>query len=202
MNFIDEKVYSGYRGFEDLKTLLHCKPKIIERAVEKVPVIVGDDYDKYGCKLSAGYAWCEVNKRCQKALEEDCKINTPEGVEDINRILQNNEIKINDFTQAVTFDFTDTIYESQRIFYKFSAIKGQSVRLKFESGATLYIYSEPDFLRKEFVKGGTGEQSKTFVSQTGGEFYLEIERTGLPISKSADMSTMQQGVYTLWFSTE
>ena len=34
--------------------------------------IVGNDTDAHGCKLSAGYSWCEIKQKCIRPFEENC----------------------------------------------------------------------------------------------------------------------------------
>lgn len=41
------------------------------------PVIVGNDSDAHGCKLSAGYSWCDVLQKCLRTWEENCTGTTP-----------------------------------------------------------------------------------------------------------------------------
>jgi hypothetical protein len=42
----------------------------IEKPAEK---LVGNDEDKYGCKASAGYSWCEIKQKCLRVWEEKCE---------------------------------------------------------------------------------------------------------------------------------
>lgn len=39
--------------------------------------IVGNDVDEYGCKISAGYTWCEQKQKCLRMWEEACEDGVP-----------------------------------------------------------------------------------------------------------------------------
>lgn len=45
----------------------------ITNIVSPTTALVGGDSDKYGCKGSAGYSWCEAKNKCLRAWEEPCQ---------------------------------------------------------------------------------------------------------------------------------
>ncbi len=38
------------------------------------PPIVGNDTDAHGCKISAGYSWCDAQQKCIRPFEENCTV--------------------------------------------------------------------------------------------------------------------------------
>lgn len=34
--------------------------------------VVGNDSDSHGCRMSAGYSWCEAKQKCLRPWEENC----------------------------------------------------------------------------------------------------------------------------------
>lgn len=59
--------------------------KIISPKEEKP--LVGNDEDKYGCKGSAGYTWCEVKQKCLRLWEEPCE--KVDNEKDIKQVILN-----------------------------------------------------------------------------------------------------------------
>jgi hypothetical protein len=47
-----------------------------------VQSVVGNDKDEHGCIGSAGYAWCEVKKKCLRTWEEKCEADNSNVAED------------------------------------------------------------------------------------------------------------------------
>jgi hypothetical protein len=33
---------------------------------------LGEETDEHGCKITAGYSWCESKQKCIRSFEEDC----------------------------------------------------------------------------------------------------------------------------------
>ncbi|VVC03196.1 Uncharacterised protein [Candidatus Bilamarchaeum dharawalense] len=40
--------------------------------------VVGNDSDSHGCKLSAGYNWCDAKQKCIRPWEENCTVMCPD----------------------------------------------------------------------------------------------------------------------------
>jgi putative hemolysin len=55
-----------------------CGCQMPAECVTETP-IVGNDSDEHGCKLSAGYSWCEEKQKCIRPWEESCTDETGTG---------------------------------------------------------------------------------------------------------------------------
>lgn len=61
-----------HRFIKDNPSLSSDVDTAIFQTSSPVQRIVGGDEDEHGCIGSAGYAWCEAEKRCIKLYEESC----------------------------------------------------------------------------------------------------------------------------------
>lgn len=56
--------------------------------------LVGNDSDEHGCKLSAGYSWCESKQKCYRLFEEGC------AAADDNALIKEVLFKKNDWKES------------------------------------------------------------------------------------------------------
>lgn len=69
-------VGSGFYFFK--KNVETPDPNIVQ-VTDQTPSdvsLVGADEDEHGCKISAGYSWCEVKNKCLRTWEEACDTGT------------------------------------------------------------------------------------------------------------------------------